>query len=140
MLTRFDPFQEFDRLFGSTMSTFRGLPVDVYRRGDEYVLDLDLPGLQPDSIEVTVERNVLQVDAERTPGYTDGDQVVIAERPTGTVRRQMYLGTDVDGDKIQADYHDGVLTIRAPIAEQAKAHRIQIGSGEGQKTLSSQLA
>ena len=137
MLTRFDPFQEFDRLFGST-STLRAMPTDVYRRGDQYVIELDLPGLQADSIEVTVERNVLQVTAERKPSYGDGDQVIVAERPTGSVRRQMYLGNDVDGSGIQAEYHDGVLTVHVPVAEQAKPHKIQVGSGNGQKTLTAQ--
>ena len=139
MLTRFDPFQEFDRLFGTT-SAFRGMPTDVYRRGDTYVIEFDLPGLQPDSIDVTVERNVLQVAAERRPGYGDGDQVIVAERPTGSVRRQMYLGNDVDGSGVQAQYHDGVLTVHVPVAEQAKPHKIQIGSGNGQKTLAAQSA
>lgn len=135
MLTRFDPFQEFDRLFGPTSFMSRGLPADVYRREHDYLIDLDLPGLQPDSIEVTVERNVLQVSAERRPSYRDGDQILMSERPTGSVRRRMYLGDDVDGERIHAEYHDGVLTIRVPVAEKAKPHRIQIGSGDSQKTL-----
>ncbi|HVM18562.1 MAG TPA: Hsp20/alpha crystallin family protein [Egibacteraceae bacterium] len=139
MLTRFDPFQELDRMFSSTTS-YRAMPTDVYRRGDEYVIEFDVPGLQPDSIDVTVERNVLQVSAERKPTYGDGDQVIVSERPTGSVRRQMYLGNDVDGSGIEASYVDGVLTIHVPVAEQAKPHKIQIGSGNGQKTLTAQSA
>lgn len=138
MLTRFDPFQEFDRLFNPAASALHGMPADVYRRGDEYLIDLDLPGLQPDSIEVVVEHNVLQISAERRPGYGEGDQVLTTERPTGSVRRRMYLGDDVDGSGIHADYHDGVLTIRVPVAEQAKPHKIEIAAGDRQKTLAAQ--
>lgn len=134
MLTRFDPFSEFDRLFGSTVAS-RGLPMDVYRRGDEYMVELDVPGLQPESIEVTVDRNVLHITAERKPTYGEGDQVFLAERPKGSVRRQVFLGNDVDGGAISADYHDGVLVIRVPVAEAAKPHKIEIGAGNGQKTL-----
>lgn len=135
MLTRFDPFEELDRMFSSTTSSYRAMPTDVYRRDDEYVIDFDVPGLEPDSIEVTVERNVLQVSAERKPRFGEGDQVIVNERPTGAVRRQMYLGNDVDGSGIKAEYHDGVLTIHVPIAEQAKPHKIEIGSGNGRKRL-----
>lgn len=139
LTTRFDPFAEIDRLFG-TASSVRGLPMDVYRRGDEYFVELDVPGLDPDSIDVTVERNVLQIIAERKPTYGEGDQVFVAERPKGSVRRQVYLGNDVDGDRIEASYHDGVLSMRVPVAESAKPHRIAIGTGNGQKTLTAQAS
>ncbi len=140
MLTRFEPFRELDRLFGATMSAYRGMPTDVYRRGDEYFIEFDLPGLQPDSIDVTVEGNVLQVSAERKPRYGQDDQVILSERPTGSVRRQLHLGNDVDGNAIEASYQDGVLALRVPVAEQAKPHKIQIGSGTSQKSLTANAA
>lgn len=139
MLARFDPFAGFDRLLGPA-ATMHGLPMDVYRRGDEYVVELDVPGLQPESIDVTVERNVLHVSAERRPTYGEGDDVFVAERPKGSVRRSVMLGSDVDGGAISADYHDGVLTIHVPVAESAKPHRISIDTGNGQKTLTAQSA
>ncbi len=139
MLTRWDPFQAFDRFFGSS-SVFRGMPTDVYQRGDEYVVELDVPGLRPDSIEVTVEGNVLQVNAVRKASYVEGDQVLFAERPTGSVSRQLYLGSEVEGGEIQAEYRDGVLTIHVPMAERAKPHKIEIAAGDRQKTLTAQTA
>ncbi len=138
-MTRFDPFTEFDRLFGSA-SVARGLPMDLYRRGDEYIVELDVPGLDPQSIDVTVERNVLQVTADRKPTYGEGDHIFVAERPKGSIRRQILLGNDVDGGAVSAAYDDGVLTIHVPVAETAKPHKIEIGAGNGQKTLAAQSA
>lgn len=133
MLMRYDPFREVDQLFRQSWSgnRFAHLPMDAYRRGDEFIAEFDLPGVDRDSIDVTVERDVLQVTAERAVRYGEGDDVIAAERPRGTVTRQLFLGQGLDTGKISASYADGVLTVVLPVAEQAKPHKIAIGSDDG---------
>lgn len=142
MLTRFDPFRDFDRLFGSSWQgvASAGMPMDAYRHGDDVVVVVDLPGVRPDAIDATVEGNVLTVTAERAAYYDRDDTVFVSERPTGRMTRRIQLGSDLDGSKVQADYHDGVLTVRIPLAETAKPHRIQIGAGNGQQALAANAA
>ncbi|OLR92485.1 Hsp20/alpha crystallin family protein [Actinokineospora bangkokensis] len=136
MLMRTDPFREFDRLtqqlFGGagsgTWSKPSSMPMDAYRSGGELVVSFDLPGVDPSAIEVDVERNVLTVKAERRPTLGDDVQVQVSERPLGVFSRQLFLGDTLDTDRISADYDAGVLTLRIPVAEQAKARRITVGS------------
>lgn len=131
MLMRFDPFREVDRLaqqaFG-TLPRTPAMPMDAYRHDDAFVVNFDLPGVEPDSIELTVEKDVLTVKAERSFERSDGDQWLVAERPQGTFSRQLFLGTALDTDHIEAHYDRGVLTLRIPVAEQAKPRRIQVDS------------
>jgi len=138
MLMRTDPFREFDRLtqqvFGNVAGTWSrptAMPMDAYRSGDEFVVVFDLPGVSPDAIELDVERNVLTVKAERRP-TTGGEDVEmqVAERPLGVFSRQLFLGDTLDADRIQASYDSGVLTLRIPVAEQAKPRKIAIASSE----------
>jgi HSP20 family protein len=135
MLMRTDPFRELDRLtqqfFGSNGTTARPavMPMDAYRSGNDYVVQFDLPGVAADSIDLDVERNVLTVRAERTPTYDEGAEVQVAERPRGVFSRQLFLGDTLDPDNIKADYDAGVLTLRVPIAEQAKPRKIAISGG-----------
>lgn len=136
MLMRTDPFRELDRLtqqmFGSTSGTWSkpaSMPMDAYRSGDEFVVAFDLPGVDPTAIELDVERNVLTVKAERRPVATGDDvQMQVAERPLGAFSRQLFLGDTLDADRIRASYEAGVLTLRIPVAEQAKPRRIEIES------------
>jgi HSP20 family protein len=137
MLMRTDPFRELDRLtqqfFGlpGTWSRPAAMPMEAYRRDGELVVHFDLPGLTPDSIDVQVERDVLTVKAERRPAPTGDDvRTVVAERPYGVFSRQLFLGESLDTDHVDARYEDGVLTLRIPVAEQAKPRRIEIGAGE----------
>lgn len=135
MLLRFDPFRDLDRLTQQLAGPPRPepVPMDAYRRGDHFVVDFDLPGVDPDAVELTVERNVLTVRVERPPVRADGDEVLVAERPSGTFTRQLFLGETLDSDRIEAAYDRGVLTLTIPVAEQAKARRVAIsasGSGE----------
>src|ERR687894_392209 len=141
MLMRTDPFRELDRLtqqvFGPTAGTWSrptAMPMDAYRAGDQFVVAFDLPGVDPDAIELDVERNVLTVRAERRPA-TVGDNVEmqVAERPLGVFSRQLFLGDTLDAEHINATYEAGVLTLRIPIAEKAKPRRISIGSSEGER-------
>jgi len=136
MLMRFDPFREHDRLAQQTASTGR-LPVmamDAYRHGDTFVVHFDLPGIDPSSIDLTVEKNVLTVSAERRWQPTEGDEVVVAERPQGSFSRQLFLGEGLDPERIEARYENGVLTVSIPVAEKAKPRKVEISSGNGQGT------
>jgi HSP20 family protein len=134
MLMRTDPFRELDRLAQQVFSTAArpaAMPMDAYRAGDDLVVHFDLPGIDPESIELDVERNVLNVRAERTSPAPEDAEVLVAERPAGTFTRQLFLGDTLDTDRIDASYDAGVLTLRIPVAEAAKPRRIQITGGSG---------
>ena len=141
MLMRFDPFRELDQAAQQMLrqTTRPGAPMDAYRHGDEFVVQLDLPGVDPSSIDVTVEKNVLTVTATRQRAFGEGDEVLVAERPTGEIRRQLFLGEQLDTDAISAGYDAGVLTLTVPVAEQAKPRKVEIGTGR-QKQLASSAA
>ena len=128
MLMRTDPFRDLDRLtqqlFGVPSRGVLVMPMDAYLRDDWFYIHFDLPGIDPDSIEVTVEQNVLTVHAQR-PGV-QAAELIVAERPTGTFSRQIFLGDTLDVDKLDADYNAGVLTVRIPVLEQAKPRQIEI--------------
>lgn len=134
MLLRTDPFQVFDRLtqqfFAGTPLRSAPMPLDAYHDGDHFVVHLDLPGVSPEAIDVTVRHNVLTVTAQRTT-VTDEAETLISERPTGTFSRQLFLGDHLDTANVEAGYDAGVLTLRIPVAEQAKPRKIAIASGMG---------
>jgi HSP20 family protein len=106
--------------------------MDAVRRGDSVIVGFDLPGVDPGSIDVTVDRNVLTVKAERQADRQEGDEVLIAERPHGSYTRQLLLGDTLDTERIEAEYRDGVLTLTIPVAERAKPRKVQIAAGEQQ--------
>ena len=141
MLMRTDPFRDLDRLaqqvFG-TPTRPAAMPFDAYRKGDEFVIHFDLPGVEASSIDLTVERNVLTVHAERRRPEADGIEMVVGERPHGTFSRQLFLGETLDTDALAADYADGVLTLRVPIAEKAKPRRVQINAAAGSTQIEAQ--
>ena len=134
MLLRTDPFRDLDRVatqaFGS-LGRQSAMPIDAYRLGDEFVVELDLPGVDADSIDLTVEKNVLSVHAERKKAGADATEMLIGERPHGTFRRQLFLGDALDTSRIDAAYRDGVLTITLPVAERAKPRRITVNGAAG---------
>jgi HSP20 family protein len=134
MLLRTDPFRDMDRMFerlAGTTARPAVMPVDAARDGEWFNVHFDLPGVDPDSIDVTVERNVLQVKAERLRPVNDSLETVISERPMGVFSRQLLLGDTLDTDKLEATYDNGVLTLRIPVSEHAKPRKISIGSGVG---------
>ena len=129
MLMRSDPFADFDRfskqVWGNSRFTF--MPVDAYRKDDRFWLHIDLPGVDSESIDVTIEKNTLTVSASREWVRDEGTQVLLNERPTGSFSRQFFLGEGLDPDRIEAGYDHGVLTVSVPIAETAKARKIEVG-------------
>lgn len=102
------------------------MPIDAYRKGDTFLVHFDLPGIEADSIDLTVEKNVLTVQAQRSRPETEGVETLIAERPQGTFSRQLFLGETLNTDQIEADYVDGVLTLQLPVAESAKPRKVSI--------------
>jgi HSP20 family protein len=141
MLMRTDPFRELDRLtqqlLGANGTTARPavMPMDAYREGDQFVVHFDIPGVDPSSIDLDVERNVLTVKAERALVAPEDAQFQVAERPRGVFSRQLFLGDTLDADRIEASYDAGVLTLRVPIAEQAKPRKISISGGSQAKQI-----
>ncbi len=132
MLMRTDPFRDLDRvaqqMFG-TASRPAAMPLDAFRKGDQFVALFDLPGVGAESIDLTVERNVLTVHAERAGTNGEEVEMLIGERPSGTFSRQLILAETLDTDHIEADYDDGVLRLRIPVREQAKPRRVDINVG-----------
>ncbi len=137
MLMRFDPFREFDRVFDQAWSQARqaSIPMDAYRHGESVVISLDLPGVDPSSIDLTVERNALTVAAERQWQPVEGDEVIAAERRQGTFTRQLFLGDGLDTDRIHATYENGVLVVTIPVAATAKPRRIEVASEPRQEAI-----
>ncbi len=128
-----DPFSAFETLLGrlganNAAGTSSAMAMDAYRRGNDVWVHLDLPGVAPDSVDINVERGVLTVTAERTPIRAEGDRPYLTERFTGKVRRQVRLGEGLDVERVEADLHDGVLTLRLPVAQQAQPRKIEVKS------------
>ncbi|MEU3273113.1 Hsp20/alpha crystallin family protein [Saccharomonospora sp. NPDC006951] len=142
MLMRTDPFRELDRLTQQVINNVPGtwsrptaMPLDAYRAGDEFVVAFDLPGVDPDAIELNIERNVLTVKAERRPVTDQSVEMQVSERPLGVFSRQLFLGDTLDTNRIRADYDAGVLTLRIPVTEQAKPRKIEISGQATRKEI-----
>jgi HSP20 family protein len=138
LLTSIDPFvQEFERQFERlTRQGYAGMPMDAIRRQDDVVLRFDLPGVEPDSIDLTVDQGVLTVSARREEEYAEDDRLVARERPMGSFTRRVYLSEHLDADAISAAYENGVLAVRIPLIEKAKPRKIKI-LANGRKALKS---
>jgi HSP20 family protein len=131
MLLRWDPFRELDRLSDQMLRNDVGpmrIPMDAVRTGDRVEIHFELPGIDPDDVTVDVDRNVLSVNAERTVSEErkEGEEVLVRERRHGRFMRQVTLGDNLDAERLEARYHDGILTISVPVVEQAKSRRIEI--------------
>jgi len=141
-LTSYDPFtQEFDRLARRVFGTTNGavsrrsvMPMDVIRRKDEVELRFDLPGIDPESLEVTVDRGLLTVSAKRAEEYAEGENPYRRERVMGTFTRRVSLSDTIDAEKIDAAYNNGVLTVRLPLLEKAQPRKVEIHT-DGQKEI-----
>jgi HSP20 family protein len=133
MLVRTDPFRDFDRLaqqIWGTTARPAAMPMDAWRDGEQIVVEFDLPGVDLDSVDLDVERNVLTVRAERRGSTGDDTEMIAAERPRGVFSRQLILGDTLDTDRVEASYTAGVLTLRIPVAEKAKPRRIAISNAD----------
>ena len=135
MLMRTDPFRELDRMtqqmLGTPGTTARPtvMPMDAWREGEEFIIEFDLPGVDPSRVDLDVERNVLTVKAERAP-LNGNVELLAAERPRGVFSRQLILGDNLDVEAVRANYQAGVLTLRIPVAEKAKPRKIEISTDE----------
>jgi HSP20 family protein len=142
-LTTIDPFvQEFERQFDRLARTAFGdgaahapMPMDGVRRADDVLLRFDLPGIDPGSIEVTVDRGVLSVSASRQEELSGDDRVFVRERRMGAFTRRVYLSEHLDSDRVEADYANGVLSVRIPVLERAKPRKISVGRSETAKAI-----
>jgi len=138
---QFDPFRDVDRLTAQLLGTSPGsaraplvMPMDLYRSGDHYVLHADLPGVDPGSVDISVDGGILTVKAQRSERTEHDVQWLASERFTGSYQRQLSLGRDIDADHIAATYQNGVLTVTLPLAEKAKPRRIQITPAASEET------
>jgi HSP20 family protein len=116
--------------------------MDVYRAEDgSYHVEADLPGVDPGSVEVTVEHSTLTIRAERRPHYGDSEQVIVAERPQGSFTRQLHLGEGVDSENLTAGYADGVLHLVIPVSPKVQPRRVEITHASGgSRTISGSTA
>jgi HSP20 family protein len=133
MLMRTDQLRDFDRLAQQLFGTAArpvAMPMDAFREGDRFIIRFDMPGIDRDSIDLTVEQNVLTVRAERADVPSDGAEIIVAERPSGTFTRQLFLGETLDADDLSADYTAGVLTLSIPVRESAKPRKIEVTTND----------
>ncbi|NKY26552.1 Hsp20/alpha crystallin family protein [Nocardia gamkensis] len=137
MLMRTDPFRDLERFTQQVLGTAAHpavMPIDAWREGEEFVVELDLPGIDPGSLDLDMERNVLTVRAQR-PELDSGREMIAAERTRGVFSRQIFLGEGLDTERIGADYTDGVLRLRIPVAERAKPRKIEVARGNDHQVI-----
>ena len=142
MLMRTDPFRELDRFTQQALGTAARpavMPMDAWREGDVFFVEFDLPGIDQDTLDLDIERNVVTVRAER-PAVDPNREMLATERPRGIFSRQLVLGENLDTDRIEAAYREGVLRLRIPVAERAKPRKITIGRGDAHRTLNDKAA
>jgi HSP20 family protein len=149
-IMRWDPFADFDRMLelvsgrstsGNPQPGTRTMAMDVYRSGDEYVVEMDLPGVDPSSIDINVERALLTVEAEARSTHEQADEQIVCERRHVKFRRQIYLGDNVDTDNVRAEYDNGVLRLRVPITQEQRARKVEVATtGGGKQQISDQSA
>lgn len=125
-----DPLAELDRLARDMSNRQSFMPVDVYRWDDKFFLHFDLPGIDPESIDITVERNTLTVTAERNWNPAEDAEVLVRERRMGTITRRFRLGDGLDPDHIEAGYDHGILTLSIPVSEEEKPRKISVGASD----------
>ncbi len=129
MAVLFDPFRDLDRVASSLLDSRQGprsMPIDLYRDGDTYVLNADLPGIDPGTVDVDVDGQLLTIRAERTPRSREGVKWLASERPSGSFHRQFTLGDGIASESISASYDNGVLSVTIPVSERAKPRKVEV--------------
>lgn len=142
MLMRPDPFRELDRFTQQVLGTAARpavMPMDAWREGDAFFVEFDLPGIDQDSLDLDIERNVVTVRAER-PAVDPNREMLATERPRGVFSRQLVLGDNLDTERIEATYQEGVLRLHIPVAERAKPRKITIGREGGHDAVNGKAA
>ena len=137
-MATYDPFRDFDRLASSLLEARRGpryMPMDLYRDGDHYVLTCDLPGIDPGSVDIDVDGQLLTIRAERTLGNREGVKWITREREAVSFLRQLNLGQGIDTENIKANYSNGVLSVTIPVSEKAKPRKIEVASEHSSPTI-----
>lgn len=137
MLMRTDPFRDLDRFAQQVLGTAARpavMPMDAWREGEEFVVEFDMPGINPESLDIDIERNVVTVRAERPP-VDPNREMLAAERSRGVFSRQLVLGENLDTERIEASYSEGVLSLRIPVAEKAKPRKISVAHGNGHQAI-----
>jgi HSP20 family protein len=130
----FDPFRDFDRLAAGILDSAQGprfMPIDLYREGDHYILNADLPGVDPGTVDVDVDGQLLTVRAQRTPRSENGAKWLANERPAGSFLRQLNLGDGIDTEHISANYENGVLSVMIPVTERARPRKVAVTANGG---------
>ena len=141
MAMNFDPFRELDRMASALLQTSQGprvMPMDLYRDGDHYVLSADLPGIDPGSVDIDVDGQLLTIRAERTLRGREGVKWLARERQSGSFLRQLSLGQGVDTENISATYENGVLSVTIPVSERAKPRKIEVSAAQSNERQSNQ--
>ena len=142
MAMYFDPFRELDRLAASILDTQQGprlMPIDLHRDGDRYLLEADLPGVEPDSVDIDVDGQLLTIRAERAPRSQDDVKWLAHERPSGSFFRQLNLGEGIDTEGISAHYDNGVLSVVIPVSERAKPRKVEVSAAGGGSAAQTQV-
>lgn len=142
MLMRTDPFRDLDRFTQQVLGTAARpavMPMDAWHEGEAFFVEFDLPGIDQESLDLDIERNVVTVRAQH-PAVDPNREMLATERPRGVFSRQLVLGENLDTDRIEASYHQGVLRLHIPVAEKAKPRKIAIGRGDGQNALNRKAA
>jgi HSP20 family protein len=133
MAMYFDPFRGLDRLASDLLDTRQGprmMAMDLYRDRDHYVLAADLPGIDPGSIDIDVDGQLLTIRGERTPRGAEGVSWIAKERPSGSFMRQFTLGEGVATDRISANYDRGVLSVIIPVTEKAQPRKVAVTTAD----------
>jgi len=137
-MASYDPFRDLDRLASGLFDTRRGprrMPMDLYRDGDHYVLTADMPGVDPGSVDIDVDGQLLTIRAERSLTSGDGVKWITREREAVSFLRQLNLGQGIDTENIKANYSNGVLSVTIPVSEKAKPRKIEVASEQGSPTI-----
>ena len=136
MAMTFDPFREFDRVAANLLDSRQGprlMPIDLYRDGDHYVLNADLPGIDPGSVDIDIDGQLLTIRAERTPRSAEGVKWLARERSSGSFLRQLNVGSGIDTSAISATYDNGVLSVTIPVSEKAKPRKVEVQTSVTQR-------